>query len=77
MSKQQLNTSNKQYATNENLVGNPVFIKEETSCLAIFYAYRLYEIGPCLLTNLGFTSRLASPCAAIVLHLYDSVFHNS
>ena len=29
ISKQQLNTSNKQYATNINLVGNPVFIKEE------------------------------------------------
>ena len=30
--KQQLNTSNKQYATNGNLVSNPVFIKEEISC---------------------------------------------
>ena len=27
----QLNTSNKQYSTNGNLVGNPVFIKEEIS----------------------------------------------
>ena len=32
MSKHQLNTSNKQYATNGNLVGKPVFIKEEISC---------------------------------------------
>ena len=32
ISKQQLNTGIKQYATNGNLVGNPVFIKEEVSC---------------------------------------------
>ena len=32
ISKQQLNTCNKQYATNEKLVGNPVFIREEISC---------------------------------------------
>ena len=32
ISKQQLNTSNKQYATNGNLVGNPVLIKKEISC---------------------------------------------
>ena len=43
-SKQQLNTSNKQYATNRNLIGNPVFIKEEISCSADFCARQLYEI---------------------------------
>ena len=32
VSKQQLNTSNRQYASNSNFVGNPVFIKEEISC---------------------------------------------
>ena len=47
ISKQQLNTSNKHYATNGNLVGtcNPVFIKEEISCLANFCAKQIYEIG--------------------------------
>ena len=34
ISKQQLNTSNKQHATNWNMVCNPVFIKEELSCYA-------------------------------------------
>ena len=34
VNKQQLNTSIKQYAINGNLVGIPVFIKEENSCLA-------------------------------------------
>ena len=33
LSKQQLNATNKQYATNGNLVGKPVLIKEEISCL--------------------------------------------
>ena len=32
ISKQRLNTSNKQYATNGNFVANPVFVKEEISC---------------------------------------------
>ena len=36
ISKQELNTSNKQYATNGNLVGNPVFIKEEIFMLSKF-----------------------------------------
>ena len=30
--KQQLSTSNKQYTTNGNLVGNPVFVKEYILC---------------------------------------------
>ena len=48
VSKQQLNTNNKQYAANGNLVGNPVYIKEEFPCLANFRASKqLYEIGPC------------------------------
>ena len=52
ISKQQLNTSNKQYATNESLFGNPVFTKEEISCLANVCAQQLYEIGPWSLTIL-------------------------
>ena len=34
VSKQQLNTSNKQHETNGNFVGNPVFIKDEIIVLS-------------------------------------------
>ena len=35
---------------NGNSVGNPVFIKEDISCLAFFFcAKHLYENGPCWL----------------------------
>ena len=46
ISKQQLNTDDKENATNGNSVGNPVLIKEEISCLAILFAQQLNEIGP-------------------------------
>ena len=36
ISKQQLDTSNKQYPTNGNLAGNPVFTKEEICAKQIF-----------------------------------------
>ena len=48
ISKQKLKTSNKHYVANGNLGGNPVFIGEETSCLANFCVQQLYEIGPIL-----------------------------
>ena len=45
ISKQQLNISNKKYATNGIFVCNPVFIKEDIACEANLCAKQLYEIG--------------------------------
>ena len=46
ISKQQLKTSNKQYATNGNLVGNPVFIKEEFHAKQIVVLSSSMKLGP-------------------------------